>query len=207
MTADATQALAAAEDALTRWEQVVAQKARDAEVAAAGLAEHEARMGADVLDDPDALTRATDELLRLRAEQEVAHRAAETARERVGDARRAKLSAQVASLTARAGTLREVAPARQARTDQLVAALREHERVAYDVTLTHSDTGTGWRPRTFTALILEQASALDKLAAELAKVAEAGTAEQVVAALGRPVREPSQVELDALAEASQPAAV
>lgn len=206
MSGDAAVALAEAEAKLTAWLAAGEEKTRAAEAAAAGLAEHEARIGTDLLDDPGGLDAATDDLLRLRAEQEVAHRAAAAAAEQVDQARRQVLSARAEGLRRRAEVLREVAAARRARTDQLLAELREHERVAYGIDMLRSDQGSVWQPRSFTDLVVAEAAVLDKRAAGLAALAASGTAEQVAQAVDRAEPDLRPVEVDALTGAADASA-
>jgi hypothetical protein len=103
---DAAAALAEAEATLARWQADVEARRQAVDAAAAEVAETQARAGVEAVDEPDAVGRLADDLVRLRAAQEVAGRALSAAGDRLDMARRAVLDARAADLAARAGRLR-----------------------------------------------------------------------------------------------------
>jgi hypothetical protein len=199
---DAAAALAEAEATLARWQADVEARRQAVDAAAAEVAETQARAGVEAVDEPDAVGRLADDLVRLRAAQEVAGRALSAAGDRLDMARRAVLDARAADLAARAGRLREVAAGRQAVTDRLLAELNGHERTTYGLAphlLGVGGSGPAASPPTLTFRLTRRADWLDSRAAELQTVARDGGAEQVAAMVAQPVTEMIPIEADALA--------
>lgn len=111
-----------------KWEETGARWAADEAAKRAELESLEQRAGAEVLDgDEGTAARLSAQLAALRAGIDVAARAARTARERLDQARRAVLTARAAELRGEARRLRRDADKRQARTNELLAELAEHE--------------------------------------------------------------------------------
>lgn len=185
----AAEGLTEAEQVLVRWDGEVAGKTKDADLLALNLAEQESRAGDDLLDDddPQALAATAERLVHLRAEQGLALRAAGVARERLDAARRDVLRARSAAVRSRAAQLREVCATRQARTDQVLAALAEFERVTFTPKSEVTSSGGSWMQRTLTQQAIARAQWLDNKADELASLADNGTSDQVVAVLPAPL--------------------
>jgi hypothetical protein len=112
---------------VTKCGQAVARWEADAAAKRAELADLEARMGDEVLDDETAAERLAEQAARLRAAIDVADRTAAAAGRNLIEARRAVLKARAAELRAEAARIREEATQRQAKTDQLLAELSEWE--------------------------------------------------------------------------------
>jgi len=197
---DRTPTVEAAEKMLADAEQVLARWSAEVEAKAAELADLQSRAGDEALDDPGAAGRLAETMHRLAAEQDVARRAVAAAGERLGQARRGLLRARAAELRTRAGRLSKVAEARQKRTDELLAALSEHEGAKYHPWSPACDGhdavmhGPVRYKVPLTGVIAREAKRLEGQAAELERLAAEGTAEQVAAAVGRPMPEPSSVE-------------
>lgn len=209
--AEAQAALTAAEQTVTRWDRESAERAKAQDLLAAELAEQEARAGDDLAasDDPEAdLSAIADRLDRLRTEQGLAARAAESARTSLDGARRVMLAAMAEATRSRAQQLREVAARRQARTDQMLAALAEWECVSYEPAPRRSAfDGRTWSTLPLTGQITGRAQWLADHADHLAYLANSGEADQVLSAVnaGPPeTTDPERAALDA-AEA-EPAA-
>ena len=201
--AEAQAALTDAEQVLTRWTSQAAERAKAADLLAAELAEQEARAGDDLAasDDPETdLAAIADRLQRLRTEQQLAVQAADSARTRLGDARRAMLPAMVEVLRSRAKELRDAATARQARTDQMVAELAAWERVEYGPVPRRSTVGDGhtWRSVPLTERVTERATWLANHADHLAYLAANGEPDQVLSAVTAGLPEVVDVERVAL---------
>lgn len=209
--AEATAALADAERVLSRWQGEAAERAKSADLLAAELAEQEARAGDDLLaadeDDQGAVAAVAERLTRLRTEQALAVQAANTARSRLDDARRAMLAAMAEAVRSRAQQLREAAARRQARTDQMLAELAEWERVQYDPAPRPpaSGVGTPFRSVPLTELVSRRATWLAQHADHLAYLASEGAADQVLSAVNAGQPEPLDIEALALDD-QQPAA-
>lgn len=195
---DATAAVDAADASLCRWLDETAAKEKAAEVLAADLSDLEARAAEDLLkdeDDPDGLARVAAKLTQERTELELAGQAATAASARLLDARRDVLVARAAALRTRAAGVAEVAAARSARTDQMLAALTEFERVLYEVADTNkSGMGAPIRPLTLTARIAGRAKWLNDQAEYLELIASTGEPEKVTALASQPMPEILDVE-------------
>jgi hypothetical protein len=201
--AEAQAALTNAEQTLTRWTAQAAERGKAADLTAAELAEQEARAGDELAgsDDPEAdLVAIADRLQRLRTEQQLSMQAADSARTRLDDARRAMLPAMAEVLRSRAKELREAATARQARTDQMLAELAEWERVSYGPVPRRSALGDGhtWRSVPLTERITERATWLAGQADHFTHLAEHGTADQVLSTVNAGMPEVADVERAAL---------
>lgn len=198
----AAAALADAETALQRWTTDAENRGRLAEQAAADLAEAQSVAGDAAYETPANLESLSADLVRRRAELEVSHSAAAAAQNRVDDARRALLLARADDVAARAARLREVAAARQAHTDKLLAVLNAHERTQF-----RAGDHTSMLPSVvpLTQRLLDRASWLDGQARELRSTAGGGNPAQVAAVLGRPVPQ-IDIEAEALAGDLDPAA-
>lgn len=188
----------AAEKALTDAEAMLARWSAEVEAKGAELAHLQAHAGDDVLADADAAGRIAAQAVSLGAEQDVARRAVLAATSRVESARRALLEARAGQLRGRVDRLRKTAAGRQRRTDELLAALREHEGPDYvpwepphGYVLQH---GSVTVKVPLTGVIAGWADALERQAAELERVAGQGSADEVAGAVGRPVPEVSGLE-------------
>lgn len=190
---DAAGMLAEAEQTLARWTDEAAAKTRAAEAAAAQQAEAEARSGVDALDDPGAVGDIADQLIRLRTEQDVAHRAARAAAERLEESRRDLLRTRAGVVRDRAARLREVAAERQKRTDELLDALERHEGPRY-VAPASGLTLTGGSKLPLTTVVLRGATSLETWATETEQRADTDTPDQLMYHLGRPMPEPLPAE-------------
>lgn len=195
--AEATEALAAAEEALARWVADSDERTRAAEVAAAELAEAEAVAGDAAYETPDNLDQLGEDLVRRRAQLEVSHRAVEAARGRVDAARRSVLTARAVDARTRADQLRTVAAARQARTDQMLAELNAFEQTRFTAN-PYADSGT---PMPLTKRMLHRAEWLDGQADDLGRFAETAQPEQLAAAVARPTLPVDAIEAAALTDA------
>jgi hypothetical protein len=184
---EAANALDVAEATLARWVGEAADLSHAAEVLASELAEAQARAADDLLDADDAdednaaVTRIAGELLRRQTEQGIAVQTAARATERLVDARRAVLRARAGTLRTRAERLREATVTRQAKADQLMAALSEFEAVPFEPIPHRSDTGSTWSRPTLTQHAVIRARWLCDHASTLDLVAGQGTADQVLA--------------------------
>lgn len=189
-----TKAAAALADA----EQVLARWVAEVEAKGAELADLQGRAGVEALDDPTAAGRLAEAMHRLGTEQDVARRAVLAAGERVVAARRVVLRARAADLRSRASRLAEVAATRQAKTDRLLAELKEHEGPDYVPWEPGSGAALVSGPQSYkvplTGVIVGQAKRLEHQAAELDRLAAEGSPEQVAHQVGAPVPEPSTVE-------------
>lgn len=194
----ATEGLATAEQVLSRWDGEAADKTKAADVLALDLAEQESRAGDDLLDDddPDALAGVAEKLVRLRTEQALAVQAAEAARGRLDVARRDVLRGRSAAIRSRAAQLREGCATRQARTDQMLAALAGFERVTFTPKSEVTSSGGSWMQRTLTQQAVSRAQWLDNKADELGTLADNGTPDQVLAILPAPL--PPMVDVEQL---------
>ncbi|MFY1673685.1 hypothetical protein ACN27G_27625 [Plantactinospora sp. WMMB334] len=188
---EAAETLTQAETALARWESEAAGKAREAEALAAELVERQARAGEDLLDDAEwesvtaALSGMAERLASLETQQRLAVQAADAARGQVDPARRDLLRARAGTLKAQAAELREAAAVRQAKTDQLLAALADWEGTSFQPAVVRSVGGGTFHNRTRTQAALDQADALVKEANSLIKLAADGRPEQVRQRAGR----------------------
>ncbi len=192
MTAQET--LDQAEAALAGWQAEHAAKAAELE-RVASMAD------LDLDADPAEASVATaEQVLRLSTEVEVAANAVTEAENRVDEARRGVLRQRAADLAARAARLREIAASRQARTDELLDALEEHEGARFLApdtagrALALAGAGASTWKVPWTTLIRQSADGLDGRAGELTQQADEGTREQLVHYLTRPVPEPLPVE-------------
>jgi hypothetical protein len=194
---EAGERLADAERTLAEWTSAAEQKTRQADAAAAELAELQAQIGDTVLDaeDQEQVDQITAAVIRVRTDQEIAHKAAEAARARLDAARRDVLSARATAYRARAAALRGVVGGHRAETERLLAALREHEGVPYV-------PARGWRP--VTAAIELAAADLVKAAGEVERLAAGGSADQVMRIANRRPVPAGEAEQKALARRAGP---
>jgi hypothetical protein len=199
--AEAAAALDAADATAVRWSNEAADLTHAAEVLAGELAEAQARAADDLLDledleaDQAAVARVAGELQRRQMEQGIAVQAAERAAERLTEARRDVLKARAGSLRTRASQLRDAATTHQARTDQLLAALSEWERVPFEPIPFRTDLGTSRARLTLTQQATGRAQWLEDLAGTLDHVAGSGAADQVLSQLNAEL--PEQIEVEA----------
>jgi hypothetical protein len=183
-------------------DQAVADRAYwEAERAAkdAELEDLESRLGGEALADASAVTRLADQVAGLRAQRDVATAAEVAAGRAVEAAQRGVLRAQAGELRTRATALHAVAAKRQRRTDELLRQLRDHEGsdyVAFEPRRTDTPSGpvTYAIPRTDS--IRREAARLEHQAAELERLADAGTPAEVAHAAGLPVPDATAIELE-----------
>lgn len=194
-------ALVAAEELHTRW--CAELDARRAELD--GL---RARAGELLLDDPDAAGRLAEQETRLAVAVRQAEQAVDAAAGRVPPLRRQVVAARAGLVAARAAALAAAAERRQARTDELLAALAEWEGGARYVPWEPSTVdvqhgrdvlpglaGSGVRYKIpLTEVVRRQAAKLKAEAARLAKVAESGDDAAVSRAVGGQVPAVSEIE-------------
>jgi predicted ribosome quality control (RQC) complex YloA/Tae2 family protein len=107
-------------DTVARWQAEQGTKSAE-------LADLEARIGSEVLDDETAAERLAEQAAKLRAQIDVAARTAAAAQARVIEAGRAVLRAYSAEQQEQADRLRAQAEQRQTKTDKLLAELSEWE--------------------------------------------------------------------------------
>jgi hypothetical protein len=216
--AEASAALATAEELVARWSGEAQEKTRTAERLAVELAEAEALAGEEAVGDEDddtfeddaqlaaRISTVTDALARARLEQDVAAKAAQVAAERLDGACRAALQARAEALRARVAELRATAAVRQARTGQLLAELERFERTGYAVAPRSTFDGqTVPGTWTLTRQIMGRADWLAGQADEVVRVAVNGSPDEVRSALARPMPEILEVERYAL-DAAEPVA-
>lgn len=130
--------LAKAESVVAAWEERLAGRRDELDRVTAGAGD--AVLDADDGDADAHAGRVAEQLMRLRGEIDVAEQAITVAKHRRETAERGVKRAEAAELRRQAADLRSEADSRQARTDGLLAQLREHEgcefapkmREAYD---------------------------------------------------------------------------
>lgn len=202
---EAAAAMTQALDVLAKWEAEAEAKSREAESLAAELAEQEARAGKEILDDAEwdnvtaTLTSMAERLALLRAQQGLAVKTAAAAKDRVDPARRDLLRAGALSCKARAEELRKVVAARQAKTDQMLAALAEWEKTPFEPKGHRSSLGNVYPNQTLTQAVTGRADWLAKHGQGLVNLATSGTPDQVTAAARKSLPEVLDVERLALA--------
>jgi hypothetical protein len=174
-----------------RWEA-------DLGAAQAELEDLRKRAGAEVLDDERAVGRLAEAIAALSARVELAALALPEATARVDKARRVLLTARAASLRERAGRVRAAVETRQRRTDELLAALHNHEGCEYAPADVRGSGALGGGPAfaqiSRTRALRNLAAVLEQSAAVTEQLVERGTAEQVAAAVGQPFAELSDME-------------
>lgn len=196
---EATQALADAQATLARWMAEAEEKTRIADAATAAQVEAEVRSGVDVLDGADPVAEVADNLIRLSVEQDVAHRAAMAAQDRVGAAQRRLLTARGDELGARAAHLQELAAVRAARTRQMLDELNAFEQTIYYLVSPLLVTSMN-SPTPRTQRIERHAAWLASKGEEYRRIAADGDTARVAAEVQRPMPEVNPIERDALAD-------
>lgn len=201
---EAATALDAAEATLARWSGEAARLAVSAETLAGDLAAAQARAADDLLDADDAdddaaaVARVAGDLLRRQTEQGLAVQAAQRAAERLTEVRRDVLRTGAAATRTRAAGLRDMAAARRAHTEQLLAGLADFEQVRYEVAARDNfGMSAAIRPKSRTEQIEGRARWLDGHADHLERIAATGGPDQVLSLAGTPLPEVLDVEIAA----------